>query len=478
MNQSNSIPASGVPRFAALDALRGFAILTMVLSGAIPYGILPAWMYHCQVPPPHHKFDPSIPGITWVDLVFPFFLFCLGAAIPFALERRMQKGLTRLEAVGVIAKRGFLLFVFAIYQAHFSPFNIAVQPDWLRWVYALAGFALLFPMMMRLPEEWPAHRHWLTRAVGWGCAIVLLTQMRYKSSPTSFSLYRSNIILMLLTVSAFFGSLAWLFTRDRLVLRLGVLGFLLAHRLAHNNPGWVKWLTDSVSVPGIWNLSYIHYLFIVLPGAIAGDEMLRWCRQRQQDTTRSWSSSRLVGLTVLGPLTTLVALVGLKARWVEATVVTELVLVGLALWLTRRAASATEIFLRRMVEWGGYWLLLGLAFEPYEGGIKKDPNTLSYFFVTTGLALLLIVTLTIVADLWSWRGGIIRLLVANGQNPMIAYVGMGNLIEPILALTGLGPVLERIMPGPWLGTLRGFLLTLLLAWIVALFTKRKIFWRT
>ncbi|MGB9692553.1 MAG: DUF5009 domain-containing protein, partial [Candidatus Sumerlaeaceae bacterium] len=49
-------------RFAALDALRGFAILTMVLSGTIPEGILPSWMYHCQVPPPDHKFNPSIPG--------------------------------------------------------------------------------------------------------------------------------------------------------------------------------------------------------------------------------------------------------------------------------------------------------------------------------------------------------------------------------------------------------------------------------
>ncbi|HEX4875511.1 MAG TPA: DUF5009 domain-containing protein, partial [Chitinophagaceae bacterium] len=63
-------------RNESLDALRGFAILTMILSGAIAYGnVLPAWMFHAQVPPPAHKFDPSIPGITWVDLVFPFFLF-------------------------------------------------------------------------------------------------------------------------------------------------------------------------------------------------------------------------------------------------------------------------------------------------------------------------------------------------------------------------------------------------------------------
>jgi predicted acyltransferase len=63
-------------RLESLDALRGFAILTMVLSGSIAFGgVLPGWMYHAQVPPPKHVFDPTHPGITWVDLVFPFFLF-------------------------------------------------------------------------------------------------------------------------------------------------------------------------------------------------------------------------------------------------------------------------------------------------------------------------------------------------------------------------------------------------------------------
>ncbi len=218
---SQTSPSVG--RFAALDALRGFAILTMVLSGAIPEKILPSWMYHCQVPPPNHKFDPSIPGITWVDLVFPFFLFCLGAAIPFALQRRLERGLTTLQAVGVILKRGFLLFVFAIYQAHFSPWAMKVEPEWMKWVYALAGFVLLFPMMMRLPDTLAKHWHWLIRAFGWGGAAFLLTKIRYANEPTTFSLYRSNIILMLLTVSAVFGSLAWLFTRGNHLLRVGLL---------------------------------------------------------------------------------------------------------------------------------------------------------------------------------------------------------------------------------------------------------------
>ena len=38
-------------RASSLDALRGYAILTMVLSGSIAWGVLPGWMYHAQVGP-------------------------------------------------------------------------------------------------------------------------------------------------------------------------------------------------------------------------------------------------------------------------------------------------------------------------------------------------------------------------------------------------------------------------------------------
>ncbi len=73
-------------RLLGLDALRGFAILLMVLSGVIARGILPDWMYHAQLPPPDHQFNPNLAGFTWVDWVFPLLLFAMGAAFPMALK--------------------------------------------------------------------------------------------------------------------------------------------------------------------------------------------------------------------------------------------------------------------------------------------------------------------------------------------------------------------------------------------------------
>ena len=80
-------------RASSLDALRGYAILTMVLSGSVAWGVLPGWMYHAQVGPrSNFVFDGSIYGITWVDLVFPFFLFAMGAAFPFSIGNKYRKG--------------------------------------------------------------------------------------------------------------------------------------------------------------------------------------------------------------------------------------------------------------------------------------------------------------------------------------------------------------------------------------------------
>lgn len=80
-------------RANSLDALRGYAILTMVLSATVAGSILPAWMYHAQTPPPTHAFNPELPGLTWVDLVFPFFCLLWGrhSRSPFVSGKKRER---------------------------------------------------------------------------------------------------------------------------------------------------------------------------------------------------------------------------------------------------------------------------------------------------------------------------------------------------------------------------------------------------
>ena len=106
-------------RALSLDVLRGLSIFGMVLAATIPFGgALPAWMYHAQCPPPTHAFNPQVAGITWVDLVLPVFIFCMGAAIPLALNRKIEKGANGIVLGKSIVARFFSLVFFAIYIAH------------------------------------------------------------------------------------------------------------------------------------------------------------------------------------------------------------------------------------------------------------------------------------------------------------------------------------------------------------------------
>jgi predicted acyltransferase len=193
-------PVTTQKRAYALDALRGFAILTMVLSGTIAYRILPAWMYHAQEPPPTHTFNPHLPGLTWVDLVFPLFLFSMGAAIPLALSRRLAKGLARSKIILSILKRGFLLGTFAIVLQHLRPQVINPDPTPQTWWIALLGFFILFFMFARWPDSWSIGLCRVLTLGAWCSAIILLACLRYPDGIAGggFSVYRSDIILILL----------------------------------------------------------------------------------------------------------------------------------------------------------------------------------------------------------------------------------------------------------------------------------------
>ena len=111
-------------RAYALDALRGYAIITMVLSATVVAGILPEWMYHAQTPPPTHAYQPEISGLTWVDLVFPFFLFAMGAALPFSIGSRLERGHKWWKVALDVVLRWLQLAFFAIFIQHF--YNVLI----------------------------------------------------------------------------------------------------------------------------------------------------------------------------------------------------------------------------------------------------------------------------------------------------------------------------------------------------------------
>jgi predicted acyltransferase len=467
-------------RADALDALRGLAVLAMVLSGTIARKTLPAWMYHAQLPPPAHAFNHKLAGLTWVDLVFPFFLFAMGAAIPLALSRRIAKGWDLKKVILSILQRGFLLVSFAIFLQHIRP--TIINPDApipQKWWMGLFGFLILFLMYVRWPSKWSVWRRTSLTLAAWSAGIGFVSNIQYPNG-IGILLSRSDIILIVLANMAVFGSIIWLFTRSNMWLRVGILGLVFAMRLASSTDGWIKLIWFYSPEPAIFQFDYWKYLFIIIPGTIVGDLLCRWIQYYSPEEARNanWKSPRYFGIMILMFAINLVLLVGFQARWVWQTTLVTLVLGFCGLVLLSNPGNITENLLNRLYKWGFYWLVLGLLFEPYEGGIKKDSATISYFFVTTGMAILMLIGLTIIIDVFHKKWWL-QLFIDNGLNPMIGYAGFANIVWPILALTGWEPmIIEMTSTNPLLGFLRGFGYTAIVALIVVMFTRLKLFLRT
>ncbi len=498
--QENNI----TPRAHNLDALRGFAILTMVLSGTLPWGTLPNWMYHAQVPPPDHVFNPNLPGITWVDLVFPFFLFAMGAAFPLALSKKIEQGMSQGKIVLSILSRGLMLAIFAVFVMHIRPYKLNPNPDVITWLAALGGFAILFMVYLKTPGSWPVNLGRLLKITGW---IGLILWVRFIKFPNngSFSFQRNDIILIVLTNMAVFGAMIWLFTRNNMLLRLGIMGFFLAFRLVHtqwdimnaigpeaepvrnigsvlfifseNVKNWMIHVWDYSPFSWLYRFSFLKYLLIVIPGTIAGDLTLNWMKTKNSIADQGEKKMKYCVLALLMFLSLIVILAGLQSRQVFTTFLFSSAIALAALFIVRKPVSDTEKYIKSLVLWGSYWLILGLLFEPFEGGIKKDNSTLSYYFITSGLAFYLITLFTILFDIFKKQIGF-SVLIRNGRNPMIAYVGMANFIWPVLHLTGIKHLAATVFSAPWTGFIWSVIETSLLAVCVAWLTKKKIFWKT
>lgn len=140
-------------RFAALDAFRGITIVLMLLVNNAALGeFTPSTLLHAG----------WNSGVNVADLVFPWFLFCVGLSIPFSIRSSVKRGETWKDRLAKGASRTLVLFLigclidssiqkqpylgFGVLQiiavAYFIGSQLAVLPRYGRWI---AIFLLLVP---------------------------------------------------------------------------------------------------------------------------------------------------------------------------------------------------------------------------------------------------------------------------------------------------------------------------------------------
>jgi predicted acyltransferase len=97
-------------RVRSIDIFRGVTMLVMIFVNDVS-GVkgLPWWTYHM---------DPNLSGMTYVDVVFPAFLFVLGMSIPLAIRKRLEHGDSMLQLWKHILSRSFSLIVLGLVLAN------------------------------------------------------------------------------------------------------------------------------------------------------------------------------------------------------------------------------------------------------------------------------------------------------------------------------------------------------------------------
>ena len=273
------------PRAHALDALRGYAIITMVLSAMEAFSVLPRWMYHAQVPPPDHVFDPTIYGITWVDIIFPFFLFSMGAAIPLSLGRQHAKGESIMKLTWKTVQRWVKLTFFAIFIIHAFPFMLGYEQEWMRYAMPIFFFILLCLMFMPNPFGLSPYK---ARAITWSAYLVAVGFMLLQpyAGGAPFRLTDSDCIMLILANVSLTGSIIYLLTIGHPLRRRALLPFLVALVMAaHTANSWPALLIHTSWLPWLYLPAYQEYLLIIIPGTVAGEWIAQWLEKMKANDT-------------------------------------------------------------------------------------------------------------------------------------------------------------------------------------------------
>lgn len=173
--------AAAAARIVSIDVFRGITMAVMIFVNALS-GVrgLPWWTYHA-----HAEQD----LMTYVDMVFPFFLFMVGISMPLSVAQRLKRNPSQAALWLHVATRAFSLLVLGLILANAEyadsarmgmsgsvwallgliscSLYLAVYPRWERFpaystalrVAGLAGVAVTFAVFRRTTTA--GHAAWI-----------------------------------------------------------------------------------------------------------------------------------------------------------------------------------------------------------------------------------------------------------------------------------------------------------------------------
>jgi predicted acyltransferase len=138
-------------RLLCLDAFRGFDIAAMLFVNM-------TWnreVFHWQLF--HIDWNAPEQGATFTDLVFPWFLFIAGAAIPLSMKSGRGRSMSTLAKVAAAARRGLVIYLLGVLltvagSAYDRPLT---WTDWFSWnILQLIGAGYFVAVCIYLMPRW------------------------------------------------------------------------------------------------------------------------------------------------------------------------------------------------------------------------------------------------------------------------------------------------------------------------------------
>jgi predicted acyltransferase len=366
-------------RLNSVDFLRGATVLAMLFVNDLA-GVrqTPWWARHMPS---------TTDGMTFVDLVFPCFLFVVGLSIPLALGRRMDQGEPLLQTLRTILVRTASLVFVGVVIVNMGQHSghIISTPLYM----SLAYLAIIIAWHSPGSGVSATVQH-ITRIARLG-AIILLAGL-----------------LAIFRAEASDGSLVWMRTQW-----WGILG-LIGWAYLVVALWWRAFPRDDAAMAGL--LGFLTCLGLAKRGA---DSF--FTQTPILSTINSWIE---VGGQIGG----------------HGGIVAAGAILGMAL----RAGAPRRQFLLKSLAWGVGLVLAGFCLRPYANGFSKDFATPAWCLLCAGLSAILLALVHALLTprepgkppLLSPEAPIVQQIITVGQWALVPYL-LAPLTYALFTLTGL-----------------------------------------
>ncbi len=206
-------------RILSIDGFRAITMVLMLFVNDIP-GLrnIPHWLHHAAA---------TEDMLGFSDTIFPAFLFAVGLSIPFAIQKRMEKGESLLKVLWHIVERTIALVVMGLFTVNLDTLdgNACVIPHHWFAILMVVGFFLIWSVYPKV-KDWKKYLFPGMRIAGVALLLGLyLIYKGYDGQPFGIQWWG---ILGLIGWTYLVAVLTYLITRTSLVRTLIAWGVFIA----------------------------------------------------------------------------------------------------------------------------------------------------------------------------------------------------------------------------------------------------------